>query len=58
MTRLSCHRFRSNELRKPVAATGAAEEDRELVADQLTATVREARRQADQTCPVLLVSVG
>src|ERR1035437_7290460 len=46
------------QLRKPVAAAGAAEEDRELVADQLTATVGEDRRQADQARPVLLASVG
>jgi hypothetical protein len=48
MTRLSCHRFRSNEVRlwlsviaynlgNPVAASGAAKEDRRLVADEPTA---------------------
>ena len=52
MTRLSCHRFRSNEVRlwltiiaynlgKPVAATGAATENRELVPDELAAAVGE-----------------
>jgi hypothetical protein len=35
------------QLGKPVAAAGAAQEDRELVADQLAATVGEDRRQAD-----------
>src|ERR1019366_1239571 len=46
------------QLGKPVAAAGAAEEDRELVADQLAATVGEDRRQADQARSVLLASVG
>jgi len=41
-----------------MAAAGAAKEDRELVADQLAATVGEDRRQADQARPVLLASVG
>ena len=41
-----------------MAVAGAAEEDRELVADQLTATVGEDRRQADLARPVLLASVG
>jgi hypothetical protein len=46
ITRLSCHRFRSNEVRlwlsviaynpgEPVAAAGAAEEDRKLVLDDI-----------------------
>lgn len=43
---------------EPVAATGAAEEDRELVADQLAATAGEDRRQAGQARPVLLVDAG
>src|SRR5499427_3659149 len=48
MTRLSCHRFRANEVRlqlsvlayngQSVAAHGAAEENRPLVADELAAT--------------------
>jgi hypothetical protein len=36
-----------------VAAAGAAEEDRELDADQLAAKVGEGRGQAGQSCPVL-----
>ena len=43
---------------KPVAAAGAAEEDRELVADQLAATAGEDRRQAGQACPLLLADAG
>jgi hypothetical protein len=47
MTRLICHRFRSNDVAlwlgarmkpgKPVAAVGATEEDREPAADQFAA---------------------
>jgi hypothetical protein len=69
MTRLSCHRFRSNEVRlwlglialqpgKPVAEVGIAEEDRELVADELAATAGEDGRQAGQGRPVLLADAG
>src|ERR1035437_8278518 len=43
---------------KPVAAAGAAEEDRELVADQFAATLGEDWWQADQARSVLLASVG
>jgi hypothetical protein len=68
MTRLSCHRFRSNEVRlwqpdrvqpgEPVAAAGAAEEDRELVAYQLAAAAGEDRVQAGQARTVLLADAG
>ena len=69
MTRLSCHRFRSNEVRlwlsviaynlgQPVAALGAAQQNRELVADEPAAAVGEDGRQAGQACPLLLVVVG
>jgi hypothetical protein len=36
MTRLSCHRCRSIQPGQSLAAAGAAEEDRELVADEFT----------------------
>ncbi len=66
MTRLSCHRFRSNEVTavaepdrlqpgKPVAAAAS---DRQLVADQLEAAASEDGRAAAQTLPVLLAAVG
>ena len=69
MTRLSCHRFRSNEVRlwfsviaynpgEPVAAAGAAEEDRSLVADQLATATGEDGRAFGETCPVLLAAVS
>jgi len=65
MTRLSCHRFRSNEVRlwlSPIAYNLGSlwrrlvlpKEDRRLVADQLAATAGEDRRQTDQARPVLL----
>jgi hypothetical protein len=44
--------------RQPVAAAGAADEDRALVADQLAAAVGENRRPIDQTRPLLLVAAG
>src|ERR1019366_9711641 len=43
---------------KPVAAAGAAEEDRELVADQLAAAAGEDGRAVGETCAVLLAAVG
>ena len=46
------------QLGEPVGPAGATEKDRELVADQLAATVGEDRRQADQARPVLLAPVG
>jgi hypothetical protein len=69
MTRLSCHRFRSNEVRlwlsliaykpgQPLAAAGFAAEDRELVSDESPAAAGEDGRQAGETCTVLLVVVG
>ena len=42
------------QLGKPLAAAGAAEEDRELVADQFAATAGEDGRETDQACAVLL----
>lgn len=69
MTRLSCHRFRSNEVRlwlsvnrlypgELVAAAGAAQEDRPLVLDQLVAEAREDRRTAGETYALLLPAIG
>ena len=46
------------QLGKPVAAAGAAEEDRERVADQFAATVGEDGWQAGQARPVLLADAG
>jgi hypothetical protein len=58
MTRLSCHLFRSNEVRETVAwvtfGPSAAKQDRQLVADELVATVREDRRTIGETRPLLL----
>jgi hypothetical protein len=55
MTRLSCHRFRANEVRlwlsvqpgQSVAAAGAAGRDRQVVADQLAAAAGENRGPSD-----------
>jgi hypothetical protein len=65
MTRLSCNRFRSNEVRLwlsviayPVAAAGAAEEDRQLVIDESPAAAGKDRRASDQARSVLLAIVG
>ena len=69
MTRLSCHRFRSNEVRlwltiialssrQPVAAAGAAAADREVVVDELAAATGENRRSIGQARSVLLVAPG
>jgi len=69
MTRLSCHRFRANQVRlwlsviaynlgKLVGAAGAGDADREVVADQLAAAVGEDRRTAHQTRALLLVGAG
>ena len=68
-TRLSCHRFRANEVptatecaglqpRQPVAATRAAAQDQELVADELAAAADEDGRSAGQACSLLLVAAG
>jgi len=40
-----------------VAGPGAAEEDRELVADQLAAATGEDGRAVGETCPLLLAPV-
>ena len=45
-------------LGKPVAAAGAAEEDRELVTDRFATAVGEDGRQAGQARPVLLADAG
>ena len=68
MTRLSCHRFRSNEVRLWLSVIAynlgnlgggwRCREDRQLVADQLAATVGEDRRQIGQARPVLLAAAG
>jgi len=69
MTRLSCHRFRSNEVRlwlsliaykpgEPMAAAGPADEDRQLVADKLATTAGEDGRKAGETRSVLLAPTG
>ena len=69
MTRLSCHRFRSNagapmaepdrlQLGKPVAAAGATEEDQQLVADEFAAAAGENGRTAGETCAILLTFAG
>ncbi len=68
LTRLSCHRFRANEVRlwlpdrlqprKFVPAAGAAHEGRHLVADQLAAATAENRRTVDQARTLLLAAAG
>jgi hypothetical protein len=73
MTRLSCQRFRSNELRLWLSVIaynlgnlwrgvpsgpGAAEAARRLILDQLAAAVGEDRRGFDQARPVLLAASG
>ena len=68
-TRLSCHRFRANEVRATteraglqpgqlVAAARTAEQDQELVADELATQVDEDRRSAGQARAVLLAAAG
>ena len=67
-TRLSCHRFRANEVRlqlsvlaypgQSLAAAGTAAANQELVADQPTAPADEDRRSTGQARPVLLAVVG
>src|SRR5208283_2152095 len=46
------------QLGEPLTATGAAAEDRELVADQFATTVGEDRGQAGEACPLLLADAG
>jgi hypothetical protein len=69
MTRLSCHRFRSNEVRLMLSLIaynlgnvwrrlGAAEEDRELVTDEFAAAAGQDRRPVDQVRQVLLAAAG
>jgi len=68
MTRLICHRFRSNEVwlwlsviaynLGNLAAAGAAEENRKVVVDQLAAAAGEDRRPVGKACPLLLAVVG
>jgi hypothetical protein len=73
MTRLSCHLFRSNEVRLLLSliaynlgnlwrgvpsGPGAAEAARRLILDQLAAAVGEDRRGFDQARPVLLAASG
>ena len=64
MTLLSCHRFRSNEVRlwlsvsrlqpgESLATFGTAEEDSEVVVDELATALGEDRRAAGETCMVL-----
>jgi hypothetical protein len=69
MTRLSCHRFRSNAVRlwlsllaynlgnlwRRLVLPGSI---RQLVADEFTSAAGEDRGQADQTCAVLLAAPG
>jgi Transposase DDE domain group 1 len=69
MTRLSCHRFRSNQVRlaptcwpttcgECVAATGVAQANRELVAHEFAATTGEDERTAGEARTVLLALTG
>ncbi len=72
ITRLSCHRFRSNEVRLWLSVIaynlgnlwrgcpwpGAAAEGAEVVADELRATAGEDGRAPNQTCPLLLAAAG
>ncbi len=50
-----CDRLQPGE---PVAAVGTAEEDRQLVADQLAATPSEDGRPAGEACALLLAAAG
>jgi len=69
MTRLSCHRFRSNEVRLWLSVIaynlgnlwrrlGAASEDRQLVADEPAPTIGQDGRPADQARTILLAATG
>ena len=69
MTWLSCHRFRSNDVRlwlRVIAYNlgnlwrrlGAAEEDRRLVLDELAATASEDGRTISETRPLQLAAIG
>ena len=46
------------QLGKSVATVGAAEEDRELVVDQLAAEAGKDGRSDGETCPLLLAAPG
>jgi hypothetical protein len=46
------------QLGQPVAPSGAAEENRRLVADELVAAAGENRRTPDQARPILLAVAG
>ena len=67
--RLSCHRFRANEVRlqlsvlaynagQPLAQTGSAATDQALVAHESPAAVGENWRPAGEACAVLLAPAG
>ena len=70
MTRLSCHRFRGNDVRlwlsilaynlgnKPVAETGSAEGDRVVALDKLAAEAGEDGRAVGEARVVLLADAG
>ena len=69
MTRLSCHRFRSNEVRlwlsilvynpgEPVAEAGSSSRHLRLVSDQFAAAVGEDGRTTGKACAVLLADAG
>jgi len=68
MTRLSCHRFRSDQVRLGLSLLAynlgnlwrrlALPTNRELVAHEFTATTREDRPTAGETCPLLLALAG
>ncbi|MGB7622847.1 MAG: transposase [Terriglobia bacterium] len=69
MTRLSCHRFRLNEVRLWLSViahslgnlrrpAGIAAQGRKLVADEFTATAGEDGRKVGETWPLLLAAVG
>ena len=46
------------QLGQPVAATGIATEDRELVLDELAAAVGEDGQKVGETCAILLAFAG
>jgi hypothetical protein len=68
MTRLSCHRFRSNQVRLALSLLAynlgnlwrraLPERIEKRVDDQLAATTGEDRRTAGETCPLLLALAG
>ena len=69
MTRLSCHRFRSNEVRLWLSVIAynlgnlwrrlvLPQRIGNLVLDEPPATAGQDRRAAGETCPVLLATVG